>query len=28
VYGQIAPGDTGTLTYQGTRFHDFQRAPL
>jgi len=24
-YGQIASGDTGTLTYQGTRFHNFDR---
>ncbi|MDD4657794.1 MAG: DUF2500 domain-containing protein [Eubacteriales bacterium] len=28
VYGQTAPGDTGTLTWQGTRFHDFQRVQL
>lgn len=28
VYGEVAPGDTGTLTWQGTRFHDFQRARL
>ncbi len=28
VYGQITQGDTGTLTYQGTRFHDFQRVTL
>lgn len=25
VYGETAPGETGTLTWQGTRFHDFQR---
>lgn len=25
MYGQTAAGDTGTLTWQGTRFHDFQR---
>ncbi len=28
VYAQAAPGDTGTLTWQGTRFHDFQRVKL
>lgn len=28
VYGQITQGDTGTLTYQGTRFHDFQRVKM
>lgn len=28
VYGQTVPGDTGTLTWQGTRFHDFQRVQL
>jgi hypothetical protein len=28
VYGQTASGDTGTLTWQGTRFHDFQRVKL
>lgn len=28
VYGEVSPGDTGTLTWQGTRFHDFQRARL
>lgn len=28
VYGQTASGDTGTLTWQGTRFHDFQRVQL
>ena len=27
-YGQIAQGDTGTLTYQGTRFHNFERVQL
>jgi len=27
-YGQIAQGDTGTLTYQGTRYHNFQRVQL
>lgn len=25
VYGQLAEGDQGTLTYQGTRFIGFQR---
>lgn len=28
VYGDTGQGDTGTLTYQGTRFHDFQRVRL
>lgn len=26
VYGQLAEGDQGKLTYRGTRFIDFQRA--
>mgnify|MGYP000985113964 FL=1 len=25
AYGLVSPGDAGTLTWQGTRFHDFQR---
>jgi hypothetical protein len=25
VYGLLAEGDAGTLTYQGTRYHGFQR---
>jgi Protein of unknown function (DUF2500) len=25
AYGQLAEGDEGTLTYQGTRYHGFQR---
>ncbi len=28
VFGDTTAGDTGTLTWQGTRFHDFQRARL
>lgn len=28
VYSQLAAGDLGTLTWQGTRFHDFQRVRL
>lgn len=24
-YGQLVEGDVGTLTYQGTRYHEFQR---
>lgn len=28
VYGQMAEGDTGTLTYQGTRYHNFERVSL
>lgn len=24
-YGQIAEGDVGNLTFQGTRYHDFER---
>lgn len=27
-YGKVGQGDIGTLTYQGTRFHDFQRVQL
>lgn len=25
IYGQLAPGDCGTLTWQGTRFLSFER---
>jgi hypothetical protein len=25
TYGQLAEGDRGTLTYQGTRYHGFRR---
>lgn len=28
VFSQFAAGDLGTLTWQGTRFHDFQRVKL
>lgn len=28
VYGQITRGDSGTLIYQGTRYHNFQRVQL
>jgi hypothetical protein len=25
-YGMLAEGDVGTLTYQGTRYHGFERS--
>jgi hypothetical protein len=27
AYGLLAEGDSGTLTYQGTRYHGFERGP-
>jgi hypothetical protein len=27
-YGMLAEGDEGTLTYQGTRYHGFERGPV